>query len=136
MVRAVLVRATLIATLAALPGCAFVRGLGDAYRRDDGGLSLSFEDVPAPDAYRREGRARAEPPGGAEGLWAVVPDLSRPERAEVENLASGERVVVALYAGGGGMRLSAAAAAALGVGEEGARVRVTALRRQPRIAGP
>jgi hypothetical protein len=41
---------------------------------------------------------------------------------------------VALFrGGGGGIRLSGAAADALGIGEDGGRVRITALRRTPVI---
>jgi hypothetical protein len=82
----------------------------------------------------------AEPPGAAPGYWAVAPGLPRPERARVERLDTGAAVQVALFAGragaDGAIRLSPAAAQALGIGAGPAPVRVTALRREPRIARP
>ncbi|MBP7002603.1 hypothetical protein [Amaricoccus sp.] len=100
-------------------------------------LRLSFEDMLAPGVFDWTGPAAADPEG-APGLWAVVPGLARPERARVA-LAGGEaHVDVALFRGaagrGGAIRISAAAAEALGVGDGPARVRVTALRREPRLA--
>lgn len=101
-------------------------------------LELSFEDVLAPEAYLREGSAVAEPPDGAPGYWAVAPGLPRPERARVERLDTGAQVQVALYGGrqgpGGAIRLSPAAAEALALDGSRAQVRVTALRREPRIS--
>jgi len=105
-----------------------------------GALRLSFEDVLAPAAFAREGPAMVDAAGGAAGLWAVVPELPRPERARVVNLASGAEATVALFAGAtgpnGAIRISAAAGQALGVGTTPTRVRITALRREPRIAAP
>jgi hypothetical protein len=101
-------------------------------------LELRFEDVLAPEAYLREGPAVAEPPSAAPGYWAIAPGLPRPERARVERLDTGAQVQVALYGGregpGGAVRLSPAAAEALALGVGPAPVRVTALRREPRIA--
>ena len=128
---------TAAAIAAALAGCAAPEASAPA---GEGGIRLSYEDVLAPAAFRREGPAVADRPEGSAGLWAVTPGLPRPERALVENLATGETVVVALFAGrggpGGAIRLSAAAAEAIGIGAAPARVRVTALRREPQIAGP
>ena len=53
---------------------------------------------------------------GAAGLWAVVPGLTRPERARIVNLDTGDETVVALFAGRPGpVRLSNEAADALGI---------------------
>ncbi len=102
-------------------------------------LGLSFEDVAQPAAFAREGPATRAGPGEAEGSWAVVADLPRPEAALVVNLESGARTRVALFEGapgaGAAVRLSAAAAEALGIGERTVPVRVTALRREPRLRG-
>jgi hypothetical protein len=106
---------------------------------ENAGLSLSYEDVAAPQIFAREGVAIVDAPDGAEGLWAVTPGLPRPERGLVENAATGASVEVALFAGragpGGDIRLSRAAAEAIGLTAAG-RVRVTALRRELRIARP
>ena len=62
--------------------------------------------------------------------------LPRPERGLVVNPASGAKVVVALFAAGrgaAGIRLSNEAADALGIGDRPAPVRITALRREPKI---
>ena len=127
MVRA---RSGRILAALALAGMVAGCGLGD---RHSGGLSLSFEDRPEPEVFTLEGVGRRDAAGGAGGFWAVVGGLARPERARVENLATGERVIVALFAGGlgGEVRLSVSAAEALDIGAEPARVRVTALRRAP-----
>jgi hypothetical protein len=105
-----------------------------------GGLALRFEDVLAPEVFVRAGRAVAEGPEGAAGLWAVAPGLPRPERGRIERLDTGARVEVALFAGAGGpdgaIRVSAEAAAALGIAGGAVPVRVTALRREPRLAPP
>lgn len=108
----------------------------DADAQAAGGvINLRFEDVAAPSVFRREGMSRRAGPDAAPGLWAVLTDLPRPERAEIVHLRSGSRVRVALFAGGtaGTVGLSRAAAEALGIGAEPAPVRVTALRRVPRI---
>jgi hypothetical protein len=127
--------AFLIAALAAAPSaCAVLIADPDA---DADGIRLSFEDVLAPSAYRREAPGRPAPPGAAAGFWAVVPDLPRPERARVENMTTGAATVVSLYGGGGATILvSRAAAEAIGLGPDGAQVRATALRRKPRIGAP
>ncbi len=100
-------------------------------------IELRFEDVAAPSVFRSESMGRRAGPDAAPGLWAVVPGLERPERAEVLHLRSGAMVTVALFSGGasGTIGLSPAAAEALGIGAEPVPVRVTALRRVPRI-GP
>lgn len=99
-------------------------------------LRLRFEDVLAPSIFDWTGPAAADP-DGAPGLWAVVPGLARPERGRVALAGGDAHVDVALFRGatgpGGSIRISAEAAEALGVGESAARVRVTALRREPRL---
>jgi hypothetical protein len=100
-------------------------------------LRLSFDDMLAPSIFDLTGPAMADPEA-AGGLWAVVPGLSRPERARILRLDGGASVTVALFRGptarDGAVRISAAAAEALGMGEEPAQVRITALRREPRLA--
>lgn len=101
-------------------------------------LGLSFEETPQPEIFVREGVAVRAGAGAAEGMWAVVADLPRPERAEVLNLSTGARATVALFQGSldgedAEVQLSAAAADAIGVGEQPEVVRVTALRREPRL---
>ena len=68
-----------------------------------------------------------------------MPGLRRPERAEVVNLETGAKVTVSLFSGGapaGEARLSNAAAEALAIGDVPQRVRITALRREPRLVAP
>jgi hypothetical protein len=121
-----------------LAGCATLEAVRPGSPGPPGGIRVEFEDTLAPEAFVWTGRAVADAPDGAPGLWAVTPGLRQPERARVEHLETGAEAVVALYAGrgaaGGAARLSAEAAETLGVGAEGAPVRVTALRREPRIA--
>lgn len=141
MLRSWLVRAIGMAAAAAfLAACAAPGAPAGAAPPGGGVLQLSFEDVLAPAAFTRDGPAEADAADGAAGFWAVVPGLPRPERARVENLATGATTTVALYVGRanprGAIRLSGAAAEALGVGAAPVRVRVTALRREPRIAPP
>jgi hypothetical protein len=140
MARRRLVGAVAAAALAGLmAACAPAEAPAGA-EPQDASLRLRFDDVLAPGAFSRKGPAVAEADGAAPGLWAVVPGLPRPERARVEHLATGATVDVALFAGpggpGGATRLSPAAAAALGLGAGPAQVRVTALRREPRLARP
>jgi hypothetical protein len=118
-------------------GLALAAVLAACGRPDDapqGGIRLSFEDRAEPAAFTREGPAVRDRPDGAEGLWAAVRGLPRPERAEVTNPANGATVVVALFAAGGGspeIRFSNAAADALGIGAAPVTVRITALRSEP-----
>jgi hypothetical protein len=114
-----------------LVACARTGGAPDPDRP----LRISFEDAAAPAAFSREGPAVRDRDGGAEGLWAVVGGLPRPERARVVNLETGDEAVVALFAGPAGqpIRLSNAAADALGIGGRAVPVRVTALRSRPAI---
>jgi hypothetical protein len=118
----------LVATLA---GC----GRPDADAPDpDRPFRLRFEDAPAPDAFSLEAPAVRDRAGGAEGLWAIVPGLPRPERARLVNPATGAEAVVSLFAGGAGpIRVSNAAADALGIGADPVPVRVTALRSRPAL---
>jgi hypothetical protein len=98
-----------------------------------------FEPSAAPGVFEREGPGRrsARETGG---YWAVVAGLRRPESASVRNLATGAEVIVALFAGrpagGAAAELSAAAADALGIEDAPARVRVTAIRNEPRVELP
>jgi hypothetical protein len=97
------------------------------------GLRISFEERPEPGAFTREGPAVRDGPDGAPGLWAAVRGLPRPERAEVEDPATGATVTLALFAaprGAPDIRLSAEAADALGL-DGPAPVRITALRSEP-----
>lgn len=111
----------------------------DETRETAGGgrdLDIAFEDTPRPDVLSRTGNARRDDSStAAPGLWAVVPGLSRAERAEVESLASGARVMVSLFAGnpgsGAAIRLSPQAADILGVLDAPVPVRITAIRREP-----
>jgi hypothetical protein len=121
-----------LVVVATLAGCARQGGGAPDAERP---FRLSFEDRPAPVAFSLEAPAVRDRPGGAGGLWAVVPGLPRPERARVVNLATGAEAVVALFAGGpAGIRLSNRAADALGIAAEPVPVRVTALRSRPSIA--
>ncbi len=100
----------------------------------DGAMQLSFEDRTEPGAFETSGDAVRDG-GGADGLWASVPGLPRPERALVRNLDSGAEVTVALFRGSGrgGIRLSGPAAEALGIGDRPVPVRVTAVRSVPEV---
>lgn len=104
-----------------------------------GGLLLQFEDSAQPAAFSREGLARSVGADGAEGLWAVVAGLPRPERAMLTNLETGAEVEVALFRARRGtpaadIQVSEAAAEALGIGGTPVPVRVVALRREARLA--
>lgn len=109
-------------------------------------LRLSFVDMLAPGAFDWTGPAVVVK-DGADGLWVVAPGAARAERVRVQVLGPGEgsggegsgaTTDVALFRGaagpGGAARLSAAAGEALGLTGP-ARVRITALRREPRLAG-
>ena len=100
----------------------------------DEGMTIRFEDRAAPGAFERTGSAVRDGPDGAPGRWAAVPGLPRPERAEIVNLDTGDKAVVALFrTGGAAIRVSNDAADALGLGGKPAAVRVTALRSVPEI---
>lgn len=101
-------------------------------------FGVAFEDAEAPAVFSREMLGRRDRAKGAQGLWAAVPGLRRPERAEIENLETGASVTVALYSGGaaGEARISTAAAEVLGIGAEPRRVRITAVRREARLVAP
>lgn len=136
MSRRRLIWAVVAAAFLTLPA-ACSRGGAPAGTAQPGGLRLQYEDVLEPRAYLHAGLAVVEPPSSATGLWAVAPGLPRPERARVEHLDTGASIDVSLFSGGGrAVRLSPQAAAAIGVGADPAPVRVTALRREPRIASP
>ena len=101
---------------------------------DDDALRIRFEDRAAPGAFELTGTGVRDDPDGAPGLWAAVPGLPRPERAEVVNLDTRDRATVALFRSAGAtIRLSNEAADALGIAEGTAPVRVTALRSVPEI---
>lgn len=117
-----------LALIGALAGCAHEAP------PPPGGLKIRFEDKAAPGAFSVEAMALRDGLDGAAGMWAAVPGLKRPERAEVTNLGNGETVVVALYTGRGTtVRLSGQAADLLEIGNRPVRIRVTALRQAPRI---
>jgi hypothetical protein len=102
-------------------------------------LAIAFETMAAPQAFFVEGLAVADRPDGVPGFWATVPRLPRPERALIVNAATGASVEAALFAGGRStapIRLSGAVAEALGIGADPEPVRITALRREPRIVAP
>lgn len=101
---------------------------------DPGELVLTFEDLPAPEAFLLEAPAVRDRPAGAPGLWAAVRGLERPESAEAVNLSTGQRTTVALYRAGASepaIRLSDEAADEIGVGATPVNVRITALHRRP-----
>lgn len=100
------------------------------------GLPFRFEQVLAPKVYARSGPATIAPGKPAPGLWAAVPGLARAEHGRVTNPATGAAVDVALFRGGGTIRLSPDAAKALEIGARPVQVQVTALRREPRIEEP
>jgi hypothetical protein len=97
---------------------------------------LTFQDLRAPGVYDRGGMAVSDSAEGAAGFWAAVPGIPRPERAVAINLDTGAEVEVALFAAprsARAIRLSHEAAAALGVGDQPARIRIVAMRRKPSI---
>ena len=114
------------------------RSDGDAGRSPGGGLQIRFEDKPDPGAFALEAPAVRDGPKGAAGLWAAVAGLPRPERAIVVNTHNGRKVVVALFAAPRDasvrVRLSNEAADLLRMGDGPENVRITALRREPKIA--
>jgi hypothetical protein len=104
----------------------------------EGDFAIRFEDRAVPSVFEVEGLAVSDGPDGPPGLWAAVPGLPRPERAEIVRIEGRRgRAVVALFAErgtpDGPIRLSAEAADLLGIGPEPVRVRVTAIRREPEI---
>jgi hypothetical protein len=101
----------------------------------DAGMQIRFEDHAEPGVFERTGTAQRDKPDGAPGMWAAVPGLPRPERAEIVKLDTGDKAVVALFrTGGGTIRLSNEAADAVGVTAGPTKVRVTAVRSLPEIA--
>jgi len=99
-------------------------------------VAIAFEDRAVPAAFDRRGVGRRT--DGGDGLWAVVAGLPRPERGRVRNLDTGEEAVVSLFRAPAGrnpadVALSPAAAELLGIGDTPAPVRVTAVRREPRL---
>jgi len=129
-----------LALALACAGCALVPvpGIGPGAGPETGPatIGIAFETMPVPTAFFVEGPAVADRPGGVPGYWAVVPRLSRPERARIVNVATGAAVDAALFAGGRAgapIRLSGAVAEALGIGAAPVAVRITALRREPRV---
>ena len=100
----------------------------------DEGLRIRFEDLAEPGVFERTGSAVRDDPEGAGGLWAAVPGLPRPERAEIVNLDTGDETTVALFRGTTEViRISNEAADALGIASAPAPVRITALRSVPEI---
>lgn len=99
-----------------------------------GSYRIEFEDRPAPQAFQRTGLARRASANAPGGVWGVVADLRRAERARVRMVATGEEVTVPLFAGstgGAAILLSRAAADELGIGDAPVEVTVTAVRREP-----
>lgn len=128
-------RTRALALAAALAGCTPAQN--GAERPVEDAVRFVVEPQTQPGAFDRRGFGRAVA-GGAEGLWAVVADLPRAESAVVSNLETGAEVVLALFRGPPGQGrediwLSAAAAEALGIDGRPRPVRVTALRREPRL---
>ncbi len=119
----------------ALAACVAGEPAGDAQPA----FTLTIEASAAPEVFEREGPARRSGRDTG-GYWAVVQGLRRPESAVVRNLATGSEVTVALFSGrpvgDAAAELSAAAADALGIGEAPIRVRVTAVRDEPRVEPP
>jgi len=124
-----------LALAAALVACGRLGGGEEAAPR--GALQIRFEDKPDPEAFALVGQAVRDAPKGADGLWAAVAGLPRPERALAVNTGNGRKVVVALFAAPKGaadrIRLSNAAADALGIGDAPVEVKLTALRREAKI---
>lgn len=113
---------------------ALLAGACGPHEAADEGIRIRFEDRAEPAAFERTGTAVRDEPGGAPGLWAAVPGLPRPERAEIVNLDTGDTTVVALFrTGGGTVRVSNEAADALGIAATPVPVRVTALRSVPEV---
>lgn len=126
-----------LALAIACAGCALVQ----APERDGvpGAIAISFETQASPQAFFVEGPAVSDGPDGVPGYWAAVPRLPRPERAKIVNLDTGASVEAALFAGGRAgapIRLSGAVAETLRIGADPAPVRITALRREPRLVAP
>lgn len=101
-------------------------------------MRIQFEDKAEPGVFETSGSAVRDKEGGAGGMWAAVPNLPRPERAEIAIAGSGRHhgktAVVALFRTGGSViRVSNEAADALGIGGEPVDVRITALRSVPEI---
>lgn len=124
---------------AMLAGCGVPELVGGQDSDAGGGIRLQFEDRPDPAAFTREGNAVRAGEDAAEGLWASVRNLPRPERGRVIHLANGASVDVALFTAprsAPDIRLSTAASNAIGLGATPARVRITALRSKPMIEPP
>jgi hypothetical protein len=123
-----------LAVMLVLAGC------GLRQTEPEGAVQFALEDQLEPEVFQREGNARRDSDTAPGGMWGVVSGLARPERAVVRNLENDSEVSVALYSGspGGGtvIRLSPQAADALGVLDATVPVRVTALRREPRLIAP
>jgi hypothetical protein len=123
-----------LALAVALVGCARSEDAG----APRGGLQIRFEDRPEPGVFTLEAPAARDAPKGADGLWAAVAGLPRPERALVVNSRNGRKVVVALFAAPKSaatpIELSNEAADALGMSDAPEVVKITALRRETKIA--
>ncbi len=130
---------TVAVALTLLAGCAGTRVAPTATGGGTEDFTLGFADTPAPQIYQRDLAGHRDRPGGTQGLWANVPGLTRAERAEIANLDTGATVKVALFPGrvpAGAARISNAAAEILGIGSAPEPVRVTVLRREPRLVTP
>lgn len=128
------VRPVMLGALALLAaGCALPEGSGPG---PGGRFGIALQDRERPEILQREGLAVRGAAEDVPGYWGVLPGLEQAERAIVENLASGASVQVSLWSGDTGregavIRLSPQAADELGILATPARVRVTALRREP-----
>ncbi len=123
-----------LALLAELAACG---RFGGAAHPPEGGMRIRFEDKAEPSVFALEASAVRDRKDGAAGLWAAVKGLPRPERGLVVNTATGNKVVVALFSAppdaASPVRLSNDAADVVGIGDRPTEVRITALRREPRL---
>lgn len=103
----------------------------------DDAISIALEAVEVPETFLITSAAEVDADGGAEGLWAAVPDLIRPEEGRVRVIRTGRSLDVALYRSTGQVVISAQAAEVLGLVRDGSdEVSIVALRREPRLIAP
>lgn len=105
------------------------------------GMQITFEDVPEPNVLNLEGTAVRTADSSEGGLWGVVADLRRPESAVVEDRETGNMVTVSLFRAtkslsGHVIMLSNMAADELEISDQPLRVRITALRSEPKLVSP
>ncbi len=98
-------------------------------------IDVVLEDAVAPEAFQAVGEARRAGANSPRGAWVAAPGVTRPERVLVENLETGATAVAALFrAPDGGFQVSEAVADAIGMPDRPARLRITAIRTEARIA--